>query len=94
MDKPQILRYRIIFSGRVQGVGFRYFAQKLAVEFSLVGFVKNRLDENVEMEIEGTAKHVNAFIKAIRHGNPFIRVDDYSMKAIPLGYDTRFQIKY
>jgi acylphosphatase len=63
-------------SGRVQGVGFRYSAQQKAMEFNLVGWVKNNTDGTVELEVEGDDCRVSEYIKALKSGlNPFIQVD-------------------
>lgn len=57
------VRYRVIFSGRVQGVGFRATAQEKARRVALVGYVRNQADGTVEMEVEGMPRHVDAFLK-------------------------------
>lgn len=48
-----MIRAHIFFSGRVQGVGFRFTAQKMARELKLLGWVKNLSDGRVEMMVEG-----------------------------------------
>jgi acylphosphatase len=53
------------FSGRVQGVGFRYSALQVAKEFEVAGFVMNLVDGRVLVEVEGRAAEVAAFIAAI-----------------------------
>lgn len=77
-------RYYVIFSGRVQGVGFRYHVKHLAGEFGLTGWVRNLNNGNVDMEVQGQSTIIQAFIKSVREGNGFIRVEDYSMKEIPM----------
>ena len=47
------VRKRIVFYGRVQGVGFRYTAKRLAQSLGLTGWVKNEYDGTVVMEIQG-----------------------------------------
>lgn len=49
----KMVRKHIIFSGRVQGVGFRYTACYLARSLGLTGWVKNLWDGDVEMEVQG-----------------------------------------
>ncbi|HBV88689.1 MAG TPA: acylphosphatase [Desulfosporosinus sp.] len=52
--KPSpIVRNKLIFSGRVQKVGFRLETYELAKRLGLTGWVKNRADKNVEAEIQG-----------------------------------------
>ena len=53
------------FSGRVQGVGFRYIALQLAREFEIAGYVRNLSDGRVCIEAEGDAREVGAFVTAI-----------------------------
>lgn len=52
MEK-KIIRRKYRFTGRVQGVGFRYTARKLALEYGLTGYVKNETDGTVTMELQG-----------------------------------------
>ena len=47
------IRQRIVFHGRVQGVGFRYTAKYLARSMNLTGWVKNEYDGTVVMEVQG-----------------------------------------
>ena len=61
----------IIVSGVVQGIGFRYFAQRLATQYQLVGYVKNLPDGTVEVEAEGDHGLLNDFLKAISRGPSF-----------------------
>ena len=60
-----IQRKRVFFSGRVQGVGFRYTTKQLSRQFSVAGWVRNRTDGRVEMLVEGPATEVNAFVDQI-----------------------------
>lgn len=56
---------RVIFRGRVQGVGFRYAVKQLARSFEVVGWVRNRPDGTVELEVMGEPGEVAAFILEI-----------------------------
>ncbi|WP_347707827.1 acylphosphatase [Eubacterium sp. 1001713B170207_170306_E7] len=87
-------RYYIIVEGRVQGVGFRYFVQSIAAAYGLTGWVRNLDNGFVDMEVQGSEALIDKFMTAVRKGNHFIRVDDYSMKPIALGVDTKFKIRY
>ena len=55
----------VFFSGRVQGVGFRYTTQQVAKEFEVTGFVTNLGDGRVQLEAEGESKEIESFVKAI-----------------------------
>ncbi len=64
----------VFFTGRVQGVGFRYTTFQIAKEFEVTGFVKNLDDGRVQLDAEGRTGEVAAFVKAVEermHG--FIR---------------------
>jgi acylphosphatase len=62
---PHVHHERVFFSGRVQGVGFRYAALQVAREFEVAGYVANLPDGRVQVEAEGRADEVAAFIAAI-----------------------------
>lgn len=55
----------VCFSGRVQGVGFRYTAYHVAAGFDVTGYVRNRSDGRVECVVEGEAAEVGAFLDAL-----------------------------
>ncbi len=54
------------FSGRVQGVGFRYQTLQVARGFDVTGFVRNLPDGRVVLEAEGNEAEVGAFIAALQ----------------------------
>jgi acylphosphatase len=55
----------VYYSGRVQGVGFRYTAQQGAQEYDVAGFVRNLPDGRVEVKVEGSPEQVEAFLSAL-----------------------------
>lgn len=55
----------VFFSGRVQGVGFRYTTLQIAKEFEVTGYVTNLLDGRVQVETQGPEHQVKAFVSAI-----------------------------
>ena len=57
-----MVRAHIIFSGTVQGVGFRYTTQRFARELKLIGWVKNLSDGRVEMMAEGPRERIENLI--------------------------------
>ncbi len=67
---------RYLIAGRVQGVGFRYFAADAAAREGVSGWVRNLADCRVEIAAEGERDAVDRFERAIRHGPPHARVDD------------------
>jgi len=81
--------------GRVQGVGFRYFSQRLGIANNLAGYVRNLPDGNVEIEAEGESQNINIFISSIRNDHPYARVLNIQQNEIPFsGKHESFQIKY
>lgn len=66
---------RLIVSGRVQGVGFRYFSQETAQRFGIKGWVRNLNDGTVELHAEGTEQEIGAFEQALKDGNRFVGVE-------------------
>jgi acylphosphatase len=61
-------RHRVtnLYSGRVQGVGFRYTAKTVATGFEVTGIVRNLPDGRVELMVEGSKEELEAFLAAIR----------------------------
>lgn len=55
----------VYFSGRVQGVGFRYAALQVAKEFEVAGQVRNVTDGRVLLEVEGRATELGAYVAAV-----------------------------
>lgn len=76
------IRKHIIFSGHVQGVGFRYRAKKAADLYRCTGWVRNDWNGTVTMEIQGTEEQIDQTIQAIQKGR-FIRIDSMNAKTIP-----------
>jgi acylphosphatase len=68
-------KVKITVSGLVQGVGFRYFCYKKALDFGVKGYVKNLHNEKVELEVEGDDGIVNDYIKEIEIGPVYAEVN-------------------
>ena len=67
---------RFVISGRVQGVGFRYFTQNAAVREGVAGWVQNLPDGRVEAFVEGDEDAVTRVERALRSGPPGARVEN------------------
>ncbi len=80
-----LLARRYVVSGRVQGVGFRYFTEAAAAVEGVDGWVRNRPDGRVEIEVEGDADAVERFERRVRMGPPGARVDEVGVDEIPAG---------
>ena len=77
------IRKRIVFHGRVQGVGFRYTARLAAENLGLTGWVKNDWDGTVLMEVQGHEMLVNKLLVRL-NTDRFIRVEWMDSEDIPV----------
>ena len=64
-----VIAKQYFFSGRVQGVGFRYSTKRLAMGFDLVGWVRNLDDGRVEMQVMGEEEEIDEFLEEM-HDSP------------------------
>src|SRR5437879_1537138 len=92
-NEPDLVSKRAVFSGRVQGVGFRYSAQELAHDFAVSGYVRNLPDGTVEVQVEGEADQVADFLSAIGRRMAGY-VDKTSVEDAPPSGMTGFRIHY
>ncbi len=71
-------RMQVLYSGHVQGVGFRYTVKSSAAGFEVTGTVRNLLDGRVELVAEGTIEELEAFRTAVRESGlkRLIRTED------------------
>ena len=77
------VRKHIYFYGRVQGVGFRYYAVQKAGQLGLAGWVRNRYDGSVEMEVEGAETDIDQMILFLQN-RTYIWIEDMRVKSMPL----------
>ena len=85
---------RFVVSGRVQGVGFRFFAQEAALIEGLSGWVRNLDDGRVEAHVEGDQEAVERFERKIRRGPAAARVTDVNIEdGVPSGRGDGFRVK-
>lgn len=89
------MRAIILVSGRVQGVGYRAFAARVATQRKLVGGVRNRDDGRVELDVEGPRETIEALLAELRIGPPAARVTAVTVEWNP-GTErfSNFQIWY
>lgn len=72
--------YKIIVSGVVQGVGFRYFCYKKATEFNITGYAKNLPNGNVEVTAQGNDGLVMDFINELKTGPRYSQVKSVNIE--------------
>jgi len=88
-EKKTKIRKHIFFYGRVQGVGFRYYAVQKANQLGLTGWVKNLYDGSVEMEVEGQEELIDQLIIFLQN-RTYIWIERIDAKKIPLQQDSSF----
>ena len=89
-----MIRKRFVFSGHVQGVGFRWRAKKAAEMYGVTGWVRNDWNGSVTMEVQGSEEQIDQVTAAIRRGM-YIRIDRTESRTIPVDPDEReFRTEY
>jgi acylphosphatase len=82
----------LVISGKVQGIGFRYWLQRLAIEKNICGWVKNKTSGNVEALIVGEKKEIQELIKLCKMGPgsakiDYVQINDYNKDYIKKDFD-------
>jgi acylphosphatase len=89
-----LIARRFFISGAVQGVGYRYFAQRAAAKHQVRGYVKNLDDGRVESLVEGNEKAVEAFKHDLMAGPAYSKVDHLEEIVVdPSGLYPTFRIE-
>jgi len=58
---------KVVFSGWVQGVGFRYTAQEFALECAVFGTIRNQVDGSVELYAQGSKENIDALVNKLKN---------------------------
>jgi acylphosphatase len=87
-----VVRYRVLVSGRVQGVFFRDSCRRLAQEHGVAGWVRNLPDGRVEAVFEGAPENVAVLVDWTRQGTRNALVDGVAVQAEPAEGLTGFRI--
>ena len=77
-----LLRKQLLFSGDVQGVGFRWRARHAARAVGATGWVRNERDGRVSMELQGTEEQIDQVLDALERGL-YIRISDIEVRSLP-----------
>ncbi len=88
-----ILHYDITIEGKVQNVGFRFYAQKKAHEFEITGSVRNQRDGSVFIEAEGEEENLSQYIKWCHKGPPWASVTNVRVNQSPVMNYRGFLVK-
>lgn len=86
------VRKRIVFHGRVQEVGFRYTAKRLAMNLGLTGWVQNEDNGTVTMEVQGSELLINKLLMGLNSGS-YIQIEWMNAVEIPLKREKGFSVK-
>ena len=78
-----VIRRRWHFTGNVQGVGFRYFAQCAAQKLGLTGWVANNWDGSVTLEAQGTRAALDELVPTIERANRWARIEGVEVTDLP-----------
>jgi acylphosphatase len=82
--------YRVKISGRVTGVGFRYYALNATKEYSGVsGYIRNIGYGEVEALLQGEQDEIDAILALLRQGPPLARVDSFVINREPANNNLR-----
>ena len=84
---------RLVISGRVQGVGFRYWMAGEAERNGIGGWVRNRPNGNVEAVICGDQAARNSMLKIVSRGPALARVDKIDIEDCGGGWFDRFEVR-
>jgi acylphosphatase len=88
-----MIRRTILFSGHVQGVGFRFVVRQIASSFEVKGYVRNMDDGRVELVAEGERRELDAFVAQIRSKMEGYVDDAAQSEAPPTGDFSSFEIR-
>ena len=91
--RPAVLTFRYRITGRVQGVGYRYFALREAQGLGVAGYAKNLPDGSVEVVAEGSDEAVLSFEVRLREGPAFSRVEIVDKAPLTARGDQDFHIR-
>ncbi len=94
LEEQRNERREVLYSGTVQGVGFRYTARRIAARFAVTGYVRNLTDGRVRLVAEGSPAELNRFLAEVRDEfGPLI--DDVETVTSPAsGEFSRFDIRH
>ena len=90
---PDLETRRYVISGRVQGVGFRWFVEREAAQIGVTGWVRNCSNGDVEVMATATREQHTSLRQKLQQGPRASRVDDVSESKAPLLEASSFRIE-
>jgi acylphosphatase len=86
---------RVLYEGRVQGVGFRYSVKSITAGYDVFGSVKNLIDGRVELEVQGEEGEVTEFLEAVLDSHLRRHIHRFVVHEIPVKSDLKgFEIRH
>lgn len=90
----EIIRERFVFTGRVQGVGFRYKASRLAHHYKVTGWIRNNANGSVEAQLQGREEALDQIVQQLNQ-DAYIRIDWITRERMELDREERsFSVRY
>ena len=83
---------QIVVCGRVQGVGYRYFAVDRALKLGVKGTVENKNNGNVEIYCQASEDKINEFIMLLKKGPALSRVDSVVINSLEMDEFNGFRV--
>lgn len=90
----KVIRRKILFYGRVQGVGFRYRARYAAESLRLTGWVCNEEDGTVSMEVQGDEASIDRMLQMLQQDRYIDIVDMDTKNLVPLDDERSFEVRH
>lgn len=85
------MRINFKISGKIQGIGYRWFIKELAYAHNIDGWVCNLSDGNVEGEAQGKAEDLDAFLNLVKTGHPLATVESIQSQEMMDSSNTKHQ---
>lgn len=85
--------FRVVIHGRVQGVGYRWFAREVCEANAVSGWVRNRRNGTVEAELHGSYTDVQAVLDSMAQGPPGAQVDEIAVTDVSAPAARGFEIR-
>jgi acylphosphatase len=74
---------RVLYEGRVQGVGFRFSVKEIAQGYEVAGWVRNLIDGRVQLEVQGERDEVEAFLQDVQQSHLSALISRCTIQEVP-----------
>lgn len=87
-----MIRKQLLLTGAVQGVGLRYRTKYAAAMYGLTGWVRNRMDGSVEMELQGEEENIDLLLQTLQESR-YIDITGLRARSVPLEDEYYFTVR-